>query len=85
MKCFLGFKCVLDVCVSAVLIVKEEVSEEEGEEKRTSDNESEESTEDERLSSDPAVSGSDRSPPEGAAETSVRKRKPPASDPSEET
>ncbi|KAA0711647.1 Thioredoxin-related transmembrane protein 1 [Triplophysa tibetana] len=74
----------------SVVIVREEVSEEEAEEKRTSDNESErvsgeESTEDEALSSDTAVSSSDRSPPEGAAESSVRKRKPQGSHPSEET
>lgn len=72
------------------MIVREEASEEEAEEKHTSDNESErvsgaESTEEEALSSDTAVSGSDRSPPEGAAESSVRKRKPQGSHPSEET
>ncbi|XP_055028553.2 thioredoxin-related transmembrane protein 4 [Misgurnus anguillicaudatus] len=71
-----------------VVILKDEMSEEEvddlvTEEKRTSDldNESErvsgeESTEEEGLSSDTAISGSDQPSPAGAAESSVRKRKP---------
>ncbi|XP_026085977.1 thioredoxin-related transmembrane protein 1-like [Carassius auratus] len=71
-----------------VVIVKEEVSEEEvedilTEEKHASDldNESErvsgdESTEEEGAMSDGATAGSDQPPPEGAAESSVRKRKP---------
>uniref|UniRef100_A0A8C1GBW8 Thioredoxin-related transmembrane protein 4 n=1 Tax=Cyprinus carpio TaxID=7962 RepID=A0A8C1GBW8_CYPCA len=80
-----------------VVIVKEEVSEEEvedilTEEKHASDldNESErvsgdESTEEEGAISDGAAAGSDQPPSEGAAESSVRKRKPQAQNTTEGT
>uniref|UniRef100_A0A8C1XVU4 Thioredoxin-related transmembrane protein 4 n=1 Tax=Cyprinus carpio TaxID=7962 RepID=A0A8C1XVU4_CYPCA len=80
-----------------VVIVKEEVSEEEVEdilmeEKHTSnlDNESErvsgdESTEEEGAISDGAAAGSDQPSSEGAAESSVRKRKPQAQNTTEGT
>ncbi|XP_073683338.1 thioredoxin-related transmembrane protein 4 [Garra rufa] len=80
-----------------VVIVKEEVSEEEVEdvmmeEKHTSDldNESErvsgdESTEEEGQMSDGAAGSSDQPPSEGAAESSVRKRKPQGSNTTEGT
>lgn len=86
-----------NLCVCAVVIVKEEVSEEEVEdilmeEKHTSDldNESErvsgdESTEEEGAISDGAAAGSDQPPSEGAAESSVRKRKPQAQNTTEGT
>lgn len=72
----------LNLCVCAVVIVKEEVSEEEVEdilmeEKHTSDldNDSEPVSGDESTEEEGAA-GSDQSPSEGAAESSVRKRKP---------
>lgn len=79
----------LNVCTSAVVIVKEEVSEEEVEEKHTSDldNESErvsgdDSTEEEGVMTDGAGSGSEQML---SAESSVRKRKPQGPDTAEGT
>ncbi len=73
----------LNLCVCVVVIVKEEVSEEEVEdilmeEKHTSDldNESERVSGDESTEEEGSAAGSDQSPSEGAAESSVRKRKP---------